>query len=248
MSEFKGFSEQTLIFLQQLRQNNNKTWFEEHRAIYQETLLDPFRALVNELGPSMQQIDDLFEIRPGVGQTLSRIHRDTRFSHDKSPYRCNMWLTFKRTRKNWTDSPTFFFDVGTDWWQFGLGYYCASKTTMDLFRQTLREQPEPFLKMVSCLPPDLALEGECYKRPLIKDQPEALASWYNRKTFSVTAYHHDMTTLFSGELVRQLQQGFNDLEQLYHYLMRIEGMKKASEESNDIMKWYAGMDPANHRF
>lgn len=242
MSEFKGFSQHSLTFLQQLRQNNTKEWFEEHRHIYTDTLLEPFRALVSELGFFMQQIDDMFEIRPGIGQTLSRIHRDTRFSHDKSPYRSNMWLTFKRTRKNWTDAPTFFFEIGVDWWQYGLGYYCASKTTMDLFRQSLRDNPKSFLKMAASLPPTITLEGESYKRPLIKDQPDELATWYNRKSFAVTSIHHDMETLFSNQLVRDLQQGFGGLEQLYHYLMQIEGLKKSAEESNDIMKWYGGPD------
>ncbi|GAB7203030.1 hypothetical protein OS31_45190 [Dickeya oryzae] len=111
---FNGFSVQTLTFLQQVRQQDSKEWFEEHRQEYNDQLLTPFRLLVDSLSIPMLQIDDHFETKPAVGKTLSRIHRDTRFSHDKSRYRDKMWFTFKRTHKDWTDAPVYFFRANTD--------------------------------------------------------------------------------------------------------------------------------------
>jgi uncharacterized protein (TIGR02453 family) len=93
---FSGFSQQGLNFLQQVRIENDKAWFDGNRDIYDRELLAPFRALVEQLAPGMLAIDPQFETRPAIGKTLSRIHRDTRFSHDKSRYRSRMWLTFKR--------------------------------------------------------------------------------------------------------------------------------------------------------
>lgn len=111
MSEFTGFTQDGLTFLQQISQNNNKEWFEEHRAIYDSHLLQPMRKLVTDLSSDMLMIDELFETRPAIGKTISRMNRDTRFSHDKSLYRNNLWLTFKRSRKNWTDAPTYFLSL-----------------------------------------------------------------------------------------------------------------------------------------
>ena len=62
----------------------SKEWFEENRAIYDEFLIKPMKALVDELGLAMQTIDDQFEIRPQIDKTISRIYRDTRFSPDRS--------------------------------------------------------------------------------------------------------------------------------------------------------------------
>nr|WP_113866089.1 DUF2461 domain-containing protein [Brenneria salicis]NMN90129.1 uncharacterized protein (TIGR02453 family) [Brenneria salicis ATCC 15712 = DSM 30166]RBP63251.1 uncharacterized protein (TIGR02453 family) [Brenneria salicis ATCC 15712 = DSM 30166]RLM30856.1 hypothetical protein BHG07_08160 [Brenneria salicis ATCC 15712 = DSM 30166] len=230
-SHFNGFSQQGLTFLQQVRQHNDKDWFETHRAIYDEQLVAPFRALVDELSLAMLQIDDHFETRPAIGKTLSRIHRDTRFSHDKSRYRSQMWLTFKRTRKDWTDAPVYFFEISPDSWRYGLGYYSATRTTMDLFRQTLRGNPAQFLAVAGCLGNTFMLEGESYKRPLINDQPPELADWYNRKSFAAICTRYDMDALFSGELITTLAQGFTRLEPLYHYLMNIETMKRTAQES-----------------
>ncbi|PWC15348.1 TIGR02453 family protein [Brenneria roseae subsp. roseae] len=230
-SHFNGFSQQGLTFLQQVRQHNDKDWFDEHRGIYDEQLVAPFRALVDELSLTMLQIDDHFETRPAIGKTLSRIHRDTRFSHDKSRYRSQMWLTFKRTRKDWTDAPVYFFEIAPDFWRYGLGYYSATRNTMELFRQTVRGNPQQFLEVAKCLQDRFVLEGESYKRPLIKDLSPALANWYNRKSFAAIHTSQDMEPLFSADLVTTLAQGFTQLEPLYHYLMNIETMKKAAQET-----------------
>lgn len=77
---FTGFDPQGLLFLRDVRQNNSKEWFDENRSIYDNLLVKPFRSLVSELALPMLQIDDQFETRPAIGKTLSRIHRDTRFS------------------------------------------------------------------------------------------------------------------------------------------------------------------------
>src|SRR5476651_2772364 len=192
MAVFSGFNQQGLTFLLQLSQNNNKEWFEENRERYQQHLLEPFRQLVSALAHDMLFIDELFEVRPTIGKTLSRMHRDTRFSHDKSIYRSNIWITFKRSRKNWTDAPTYFFEFGQDWWRYGLGYYSASKTTMDLFRQQLLHKPEEFLQMAKCIEPNFTIEGDSYKRPLVKEQDPVLAAWYNKKSFALISSHMDM--------------------------------------------------------
>lgn len=109
---FSGFSQQGLNFLQQVRIENDKAWFDGNRDIYDRELLAPFRALVEQLAPGMLAIDPQFETRPAIGKTLSRIHRDTRFSHDKSRYRSRMWLTFKRASKDWKDAPVYFLNWG----------------------------------------------------------------------------------------------------------------------------------------
>jgi len=223
---FNGFCPQSLTFLSQVRQENSKEWFDEHRADYERALLTPFRALVTDLGTSMLMIDDMLEIRPAIGKTLSRIHRDTRFSNDKTRYRSNMWLAFKRYKQDWTDAPAYFFELHPDGWRFGLGYYSASRATMELFRQTLRDDPAGFLAVADCLGQTFDLAGERYKRPLIKDQPERLARWYNCKSFAAIAHRGDLGTTFSDELVSTLERGFTQLAPLYHYLMKIETMKR----------------------
>src|SRR4030043_86595 len=93
---FQGFSRKTFTFLRDLGRHNDKAWFEAHRAVYEEYVLQPLRDLVSDLADFMLGIDLSFEVEPVVGKTISRIYRDTRFSKDKSPFRDHMWIAFKR--------------------------------------------------------------------------------------------------------------------------------------------------------
>jgi len=174
----------------------------------------------------MLTIDPQFETRPAIGKTLSRIHRDTRFSHDKSRYRSRMWLTFKRPSKDWKDAPVYFFELGPDMLRYGLGYYSANKPTMDLFRHTLTRQPQAFLEVADCCRPPFELVGESYKRPLVKEQAAEIATWYNRKSFAVMVTDSQVDKLFHPRLITELAEGFQQLEPLYQWLMRVETMKQ----------------------
>ncbi|WP_312857181.1 DUF2461 domain-containing protein [Acerihabitans arboris] len=225
-SSFQGFTQTGLSFLQQVVRENSKDWFESHRGVYQAHLLLPFRALVEDLAPAMLAIDDRLETRPAVGKTLSRMYRDTRFSHDKSLFRNRMWLTFKRPSKEWTDAPVFFFEIAPDFFRYGLGYYSASKATMDRFRHLMLRQPEEFARAAACARAPFELAGESYKRPLIKGQDAGLATWYNRKSFAVMATDNQVESLFTPALATRLRRDLARLQPLYDLLMRVEILKQ----------------------
>lgn len=222
MATFIGLKPDALNFLQLLSQNNNKEWFSANRVTWDQGLVAPLRQLVETLAPDMLLIDDLLEVRPAVGKTLSRIHRDTRFSHDKSPYRSNVWIAFKRPRKSLSDSPTFFFEIMPDSWRYGMGYYSASRTTMTRFRDHIADNPRSFLATVADIRTGFSLEGESYKRPLIIGQTPELADWYNKKTFALIDERRDMAALYSAELVDILREAFWRLAPLYQLLVKLQ--------------------------
>jgi uncharacterized protein (TIGR02453 family) len=226
VQQFEGFSAEGLKFLVDVRQHNSKEWFDEHRSIYEQHLLNPMRTLIEQLSQRMLLIDESFEIRPAIGKTISRLNRDTRFSHSKLRYRSSMWFTFKRISKDWKDAPVYFFEITPHAYRYGLGYYSASRQTMDLFRRLIDSDRKRFLKVIKCCKPPFELDGECYKRPLAKDLPDNIADWYNRKSFAVMHTSPDVDALFSGDLLTQLEQGFVALEPLYLYLMEVEKMKR----------------------
>ena len=220
---FDGFSPQTIDFLRNLSRNNNKPWFEAHRQEYETVLLNPFKNLVADLSEFMLAVDPNFEVRPAVNKTISRIYRDTRFSRDKSPFRSNMWLVFKRPIKDWQDAPGYFFELFADWYRYGMGFYAASRQTMDRFREVVDEDPDGFLEMVFPIFEEnrFELRGETYKRPIGGTRPEAVQTWVQRKSFYLV---HDSPIdegLFSSVLVGTLIQDFAHLAPLYEYIWRI---------------------------
>lgn len=73
-----------LIYLTDLSQNNNREWYHAHKTEYKAANAE-FEALIQALIFRIGEFDS--SILHNVPQTLTfKLNRDTRFSHDKSPY------------------------------------------------------------------------------------------------------------------------------------------------------------------
>ena len=218
---FTGFTNKTFEFLIQLGFNNNKSWFEENKVIYKKFVLNPFQELVNDLSPFMLSIDRNFITAPLVDKTISRIYRDVRFSKDKSPYRNSVWLTFKRSIKEWKNSPAYYFEISPEGWRYGMGFYDVEKSTMDKFREMIDKKPSEFLKAIAFYKKSaFTLQGDKYKKFLDPSKPLEVQEWYQRKFFYLTDNGPIEDILFSPDLVNKLLEGFGLLKPLYTFLWK----------------------------
>ncbi len=75
---------ETLQFLRNLSENNNREWFNEHKPEYLNAHENMVR-FMDDLITEMKKIDHI-ENESGK-KSLFRIYRDVRFSKDKSPYK-----------------------------------------------------------------------------------------------------------------------------------------------------------------
>lgn len=82
-----GLGKPALQFLSALKKHNNREWFEAHRGDYEAHLREPMRALITELDGHLARFAP--EITGDARRSMFRIHRDIRFSKDKSPYKTN---------------------------------------------------------------------------------------------------------------------------------------------------------------
>ncbi|MBF0261452.1 MAG: DUF2461 domain-containing protein [Magnetococcales bacterium] len=212
-----GFTPDTIRFLLDLRENNNKTWFTDHREAFDRHVLNPMAELVGELGPAMLDIDPDIETRPLVGKTIARVHRDTRFSRDKSPYRTNLWFSFKRLSKNWQENPAFFFDLGIEQCHYGMGFYAASRATMDNLRARIDDTPEAFWEATAPARNQnrFTLAGEMYKKSLNPTLTPELADWYQRKTLYFMRREPVGADHFGPGFASRLREDFATLAPLY---------------------------------
>lgn len=221
---FTGFSKNTIDFLNNLKRNNNKDWFEENKQVYNRYLLEPLRGLVADLSYFMLEIDPLFEVTPAVNKTISRIYRDIRFSKDKSLFKTNMWITFKRPQKDWKDAPAYFFEISPDSYRFGMGFYSATPSTMKKFRELIDERPKKFQQAISFYSKQktFVLKGEKYKRVFNEAKSKEIQDWYQRKNFYLVCNRKIDTALFSEKLVNDLISGFGSLADFYHFLLQVK--------------------------
>lgn len=94
---FQGFSKTGFQFLKELKENNTKEWFEERRDIYEQSLRNPSKSLIEDMDQVFLQ--EALPFEASLKKSLFRIHRDTRFSKDKSPYKTNIGITFPVIRE-----------------------------------------------------------------------------------------------------------------------------------------------------
>jgi uncharacterized protein (TIGR02453 family) len=85
----------TFDFFRQLGKNNKKVWMDANRERYQASLVQPMRRLLEELTPSILELDESFDVSGRTGANFSRINRDIRFAKDKTLYKTQMYLKFQ---------------------------------------------------------------------------------------------------------------------------------------------------------
>ncbi len=94
---FRGFPRETVAFLADLgdAEHQHKAWFEDRRDRYEQYWLGTALSLVQTLGARLApSCPGLRAVARRSGGSVFRIHRDTRFSKDKRPYKdhLDVWL------------------------------------------------------------------------------------------------------------------------------------------------------------
>lgn len=215
---FQGFNDETFEFFMAIRFNNNVDFFHGNHEWYRRSVREPCLALAETLAPVIEQIDGDLERRPN--RVVARINRDIRFSHDKSPYRDYLWLSFHRVggddRHN---HPGFYFDLSSDGGSYGMGYYRPDRRMMDAFRRQLCIEPERVAQICAPLLETFHFCSETYRRMRIPDcVPESLRALYPVKGFYFEKPVRDFELLKSPALCDEIADGFSRLAPLYQYL------------------------------
>lgn len=223
------FSAKTLDFLFENKIHDSKEWFTEHKQQYQELVFDPLHDLVEALAPHMLKIDDKLTVEPRVDRTICRIRRDTRFTHDKSIYRANMWVIFKRGKMHGTEVPGIYFDISGAGFSYGCGFYNASTEYMQTMRELVLAGHPAFKKADRALRIQevFRMDGDLYKRSKFPNQPEKLRQWLDRKGISFNADSKDFDLLFSDRLADKLIQDFQVMKPLYDFLLLVSEERTA---------------------
>ena len=114
---FKGFSPRTIEYMFNLRFNNNRLWFEEHKDEFQREFQNPMKQLGQEV---FAQLNEDYE-HYGFKHKVSRIYKDARRVRGGEPYRTNLWFSIEKPSEEWTCTPVFWFELAPEEWSYGLG-------------------------------------------------------------------------------------------------------------------------------
>lgn len=121
------FTRATFQFFRDLGRNNRKVWMDANRERYQQSVVQPFRRLLEAVSPAVLQLDARFDTSGRTGANFSRINRDIRFAKDKTPYRAQMYLKFSATFPGEGETGQLYTGISADAVTAGFRIYAGSK-------------------------------------------------------------------------------------------------------------------------
>lgn len=156
-----NFSQSSLDFLRDLGHNNNRDWFQANKKRYEKDLKQPFEHLVGQLISSFRQVVPGLDLP--AKEAIFRLHRDTRFSQDKTPYKTNVSAVISPAGRKDKVYPGFYLSIGYGVLSMGGGAYFMEKEHLYHLRQHIVRHPAAFRELLSA--PDFVahyggLQGE----------------------------------------------------------------------------------------
>jgi len=106
---FPGFSEEAFTFLRSLEKNNHRDWFQAHKHDYERLVRQPMVDLVHAVNGELAKFAPDYIHEPE--RAIYRIHRDTRFSADKTPYKTHIAAVFPKRGHQKHSCAGFYFSV-----------------------------------------------------------------------------------------------------------------------------------------
>jgi uncharacterized protein (TIGR02453 family) len=119
---FEGFPEAALDFYDDLELDNTKSFWQAHKAVYDEAVAAPMKALTADLEPEF-----------GAAK-IFRPYRDVRFAKDKSPYK-----THQGAYVATGPSTGYYVQIGAAGVMVGVGFYEASSARLAVIREAISD-------------------------------------------------------------------------------------------------------------
>ena len=203
-------------FLNALKDNNDRPWFNDNKPWYQEEHAKVI-SFAEELIRLMNQHD---EIEQTTGkETLFRIYRDTRFSKDKTPYKSHFSGSFSRSTKRRRGGYYFHIEPGNT--LVAGGFWAPNSADLKRIRQEIAANDQPLREIISSPLFKTTfgeLEGDAVKtapRGFSKEHPAI--DLIRKKQFIVTRHFTDKEVL-SPAFAAQVDQCFQAMRPYFDYM------------------------------
>jgi uncharacterized protein (TIGR02453 family) len=215
------FTNATFRFQRDLARNNNRAWFAANRQRYEDVLRQPFLRLIADMQAPLAKISAHYRADPRPqGGSLFRIHRDTRFRSDKTPYKTWAGARFAHERRREVEAPSFYLHVQPGDCFAGGGLWHPESPTLKKIRAFLADNPAAWKKAVhrSVFRERFEFWGEPLKRPPRGFDPaHELIEDIKRRNFAAGAAIAD-SVVTSDELLPLVVDTFKRIAPMVDYL------------------------------
>ncbi len=225
-ANFQGFTSDSFGFFRELAENNNKTWFDQKRELYEKHVAGAFRGLLRTLEPFLLKLNPQFETAGKTNRNFSRINRDIRFSKDKSPYKSNYYLYVFDGRRERSADGRLYVGLSADCVTVGFSIYATwgrgPKGSLEtIFRKRLVTHRERFRRLIEATVRGKGYETYWHREekgdwaphpglPRREEDWQTLQAWIVRKVSSPNA-----RGLATPAFAKQVERIFSELYPLY---------------------------------
>ncbi len=192
MSQGFQFEPSLFKYLRDLKKHNERPWFKANKGRYEDELRGPMLRFIEEFAPYLEKISEHFvaDARP-IGGSLFRIHRDTRFAKDKTPYKTHAGAHFRHARAKDVHAPGFYLHMEPGNVFMGAGIWHPDSKTLGKIREAIIADPKRWKRLTTAKAlgsAGCALVGDSLKRPPRGYDPEhPLIEDLKRKDFILAA-------------------------------------------------------------
>jgi uncharacterized protein (TIGR02453 family) len=146
---FTKFGPKALKFLKELEKNNERDWFKANQYRYEAHVREPARAFIRAMESKIEAISEHFIADDRkAGGSLMRIHRDTRFSKDKTPYKTNIGIQFRHEQGKDVHAPGMYVHLGLDGCFLGMGMWHPDSDSLKAIRAKIDAEPKRWTKII----------------------------------------------------------------------------------------------------
>lgn len=147
------FTAEYEVFFKELKANNNRDWFHENKPRFEKHVKKPFYQFVTDMIQQMQLLDSKCQI--DAKDAVFRIHRDIRFSKDKTPYKVQMSAIVGEGGRKGMAENGIYLEIGENHLRVYGGVYQPNKEQLQAIRQEILYDINGFEKAIS---------GEAFKK------------------------------------------------------------------------------------
>ena len=133
-------------FLRGVKRHNEREWFNARKHIYESELKTPMLALVGEITAAMADFAPE-HMRP-ANKIMMRIYRDTRFSHDKRPYKTHLAAWWSPRGMEKTSGGGYYMQVGPQGVMVAAGVYMPEREQLLALRRWMAEHYKEYRALV----------------------------------------------------------------------------------------------------
>jgi uncharacterized protein (TIGR02453 family) len=216
-----------LEFLRGLKSNNNREWFQDHKAAYEAAYGDFFDTLAGMIEGICSFDKDIAEKRPDPKSCIMRIYRDVRFSKDKTPYKTGF---FAYVSAGGRKGPLagYYLHIEPDASFAGGGLYMPEAPILDRTRRSIDGQYDEWLAIVrgrqllEQFPKGVQPSGATKRPPKGYDADNAAIEYLKYKGYYTQRFYSDAETM-SDRFADQLSGAYRAVTPLVAFLNRSIG-------------------------